>query len=215
MKRTLTLTLCALMLASMLMLTGCEGLFGLNEYEQSVLGTWICELDFSEEYGSVLAEDPDLAPHANFEGSVIKIVYTFNEDGTYEIEPDEDSAKEAYAELEADLTACYTSFVNELATINEIGVDEVLALSGFASIEEVVETDLAEIEYEDMINEFYQEGNFEAESDKLFFSDGKEYGVDEEMYETYELDGDTLTLLSFVDNGEVDTEIYPVVLKKK
>ena len=213
MKRTLSLILGILMLASIL--TGCSSPFGLNEYEQALIGSWYYEIDISAEYGADFTADPDFGPHSDFGGGIVKVVFNFYDDATYKIEADPESAQAAYDDLKADLTACYTSYVNELATTNELSFEETIAALEIESIDALVEEDLAALEYEDWINDFSQDGNFVGAEDRIFFSDGKEYRVDEKIYETYELDGDTLTITSYVDNGEVDTEGYPLVMTKE
>lgn len=71
-----------------------------------------------------------------------------------------------------------------------------------------------------MIEDMYMEGKYDAKDGKLFLSDSLETDVDETIYDTYEFSGKTLKLIDHVspDMSEEEKEynaiLYPMVFVK-
>ena len=89
------------------------------------------------------------------------------------------------------------------------------ALSG-TSVDEIIEEAFSAESMEDIADEFFNEGNFEADDGKLYLSDGYDYAVDPNSYETYELSDNQLVLTSGVDPefDEEDLAAYPITFEK-
>lgn len=205
-----------LALVMMLALVGC----GQTEAEKLV-GTWTADVDMSSMTNELLASMGEGAEeYFTFEGFSVTLVMTFNEDGTYSSTIDQASAEAAVDSLMVTLEDGMVKMLeDQLAAAGlAMTVDEMLAASGM-TMEDV----LAAVDTSSLVTEMTEgaatEGKFEAKDGKLFLSDGLDYEVDEAVYDTYELDGNSLTLLEHV-GAESDEEqlvadgMYPVTLTK-
>jgi hypothetical protein len=71
---------------------------------------------------------------------------------------------------------------------------------------------------EELVKSFETKGKFKAENGKLYTTSEEDEEISEDVYDTYELDGDVLTLKESFGADEEDKEllssVYPVVLKK-
>lgn len=143
---------------------------------------------------------------------------TFREDGTYSMTVDKEKLNASIEQLKQVLSAGLTRYMQDLidASGTEITVEELMNTLGIS-----VDTLLADAINDEVINaliaECTFEGNFNAKDGKLFTSAGKEFGIDENFYETYEVTEDTLTLLSIVSGEEssrLDETLYPITLKR-
>jgi hypothetical protein len=87
-------------------------------------------------------------------------------------------------------------------------------------LDELVEEALGKKVMDEMVDSMTDEGNFEVKDGKLFMSDGLDYEIDEEVYETYELNGDELKLIESVggddeeDLKDLADELYPMVFER-
>ena len=205
----LVLALCAAMLTAF---TGCG-----NEADKLV-GTWKAEVDLAAMINEELAADPALAEHFNISSFCVTLTMTFNEDGTYASGIDGDSVMAAMEGLIADLeTGIYAMFEAELEAAGlDMSVEDLMALSG-VSMDDV----LGEMTYtlesglvEQVVAESAMEGNYEVKGDKLFQSEGMEYAIDPAVYEVFELDGNTLTLVEYVGDDTGISEVYPITFTK-
>ena len=85
------------------------------------------------------------------------------------------------------------------------------------SIDDLLDEALGSEVIDALIAECSFEGHFDAKDGKLYTSAGLEFSIDESIYETYEVSGDTLTLLSIVngeDTSRLDEALYPIILKR-
>lgn len=216
MKKVMSLILVAAMLVVMLVgFTGC----GSNEAEKFV-GTWSTDVDLADMINEELATDPTIAEYIVLDSFMITMQMTFNEDGTYFATFDEASIQTALDEMMVVIEDGVTRMMeDEIAAAGlDMSVEDLLAMSDM-TLEDLMAEMTAALDGEAMIAEMMEEslmeGNYEATSDKLFLSDGLDYDVDEEVYELYEMDGSTLTLLENVGGDEDDLfGLYPLTFTK-
>lgn len=201
-----------LLLAMLLALTACGG-----GDADKLVGTWKCEMDLAEQINAEMDLDAETAEYLNFDSFEIVVFMEFNKDGTYSMYADMDALEESLDAAVADFSdgmAQYLEAMIYAQTGVEMTAEEILAASGMTMDDMMAEAfpdDMAE----DIAEGMTMEGKFEAKDGKLFTSAGMDYNVDPEVYETYELDGNTLTITGYVGDDADDVfGVYPLVFKK-
>ena len=199
MKKRIAIILSALLL---LLLTGCM------EETSAITGKWIMQTGYKELTGAVPsnAELGELAGYVDFDSLQLTAVYTFHEDRTYTFKADVEQYIRDCRDLWTDAINAY--YTDQIAARNlAITVEEAWELDG-VDVESLVNAEAIR----ESFAQLGSEGNYKAADGKLFLSAGKEFRVDPAVYTTYELNGDTLTLLETV--GEESPMKFPVTLTK-
>lgn len=217
MKKLIAMALSLVMV--LLMMAGC----GILE-QAKLVGTWKAEVDLSEAISQeILGEVGDMGEYFKIDSFKVNFVMTLNSDSTYSVTLEEASVEAAFDELLLVLKDGMIKMLkDQIAEMGlEMTVEEMLAASGM-SIDSLMEELAQSLEDEDivesLVEECSNEGNYKVNDGKLYMSDGLEYGVDENVYDTYVLDGDKLTLVEYVGGDEEDMAItkmvYPMVFTK-
>ncbi|MBQ3011321.1 MAG: hypothetical protein IJD81_09040 [Oscillospiraceae bacterium] len=202
-----------------------------------ILGTYEAEIDLTDlvcdefdKGAEITGTGISLSNHlTDFK---IVMISQFNEDGTYSQTIDSASLERAMGNMKnaiipvMDDFLLYTfkqEFVGYGYTINtREDVEGILNIAWDDIYSSVLGVDLNEF-VDEMINELSAdmfedtlllEGNYKAEDGKLFLSDGLEYNIDENVYETYEIDGDTVTITGGVNVEEEELLPYPYTMTK-
>lgn len=203
-----------LALVMLLAMAGCS-----DPGEASLTGTWEAQVDASAVLDEILADmDEELQSYFEFDGFSFTMVMTLREDGTYTTSADEVSVEAAVDSL---VTSLEDGMIKAMeAQLAQMGIDtsveEALAATGMTMADLMTGID-AEAMVAQMTGS--SEGNYKAEEGKLFLSSSLETTVDEAIYDTYELDGDTLTLTGhFGAEGEEEQafadDMYPMVFQR-
>lgn len=208
MKKILLVVLCVV--SMICLLSGCA-----SEADKLV-GNWATEIDMTDIMNEAVAE-LDMGEENVFSAFVFAMNLSFNEDGTYKMEVDEDKMEETLETAQGELNAFIVKYFEALISNQKLNmtVDEVLKQSGTN-----MDTLLAEFGLEDMYKELAEEilaeGAYDAKGGKLFMSDGKDSAIDEGEYELYTLDGDVLTFTGCYPETEVEDDVmdYPIVFNK-
>lgn len=199
-----------LVLSMLLCLTGC------SSDADKLVGTWECELDLSEQLNDELASDPEVAEFVEIKDFTMVIIMEFEDDGTYSMSVDEDALGETFESLKVDVAEGMAAYLENMA-LEEMGVemtaDEIMELAGM-NMDDLINSVFTEEMLDELVSGMEQEGNFEAKNGKLYTSAGLDYDVDPEVYETYELDGDELTLLEYHGDDDDVMDIYPMEFEK-
>lgn len=215
MKKCLSIALClGLVLTMLFMFTGC------NEQKKFV-GKWESEIDMTDFINEGMGLDDEMAEYVAIEDFEIVMQLIFNSDGTYKRTVDENSLEDTLEDAKEDLKDGMMDYFK--AYLKESGlnmtVDELLEASE-VDLDELVEEALGKKVMDEMVDSMTDEGNFEVKDGKLFMSDGLDYEIDEEVYETYELNGDELKLIEAVggddeeDLKDLADELYPMVFER-
>lgn len=194
-------------------------LAGCSNDSAELVGTWHCKMDILDMLVEQFEADPstaDFVDHVEMEEFVIEMVLVFNADGTYTMTID----KESYIDnLNKMVSECVTGYLYDyFASYFESEglsgtVDEILAGLGMNMTDLVAES-LSEMDLSDMSNAFDQSGNYTASNGKIYRSDGVENLPDPEVYETYTLEGNTLTIHNYFNHGESNSVGYPMVFER-
>lgn len=179
MKKLLCLLLAVMMVLS---LTACS-----KPLSESIVGSWstTLTLDFKE------------AELEGFDNVLeIPVIITFEEGGDVTIEAEEDGAKEAIDQLEADMhdylmDQFLQTFIDDGYTREE-AINNLEVYLG-VDVEELITAEVENMDlYNTIVNSIESEGEYEVDDENLILEiDGEELEV--------ELDGDTLTILEAED----------------
>ena len=172
--------------------------------KDTIVGTWKTNIDLAEAFNEEMAAS-GMGDYINIESFNLPLVMEFKADGTGSMTVDQEAMTETVDKLAADLTAGLEAYFTEyFASMGlEIDLDEALAASGM-SMDDLVEEMKAEFAGEDAFAEFTNEFKYKAEDGKLYMSEDLESEISE-VYNTYELKGNTLTL--DIGTEELDEEM--------
>lgn len=213
MKRTLSLFLVFVMVLA--------GLAGCGSERDAFIGTWSAKVELAEAVNNALGADADTGEYFSVETCEITIRLTFSKDGTYALAADEASVQAALDGMMDDLADGLVKLLAHRVAEDapKLSVEEWLEQNGL-SPEALIEEQRLQWEGAGLAarieEEFCTQGKFEVKDGKLLLSAGSEYAVDESVYDTYTLEGNTLTLLEHIGtDSESGPFVYPMIFTKE
>ena len=214
MKKILSLTLTALLLAALL--AGCGGAGGGAAEEKGITGSWAADVDMTEYLNEMLSEDEEIGQFLTLDNFTIKLLAEFKEDGTYTMAGDPESAQAAMDSLKEQLKGALTDYLQ--AMIDESGMDttveELLTEADMTMDDLMAEMDEA-YNAEDLVGDLNTEGKYLFEDGKLALSDSLDEEADIAEYEAATLEGDPLTLTGGEDADSEFAGLYPIVFERQ
>ena len=214
MKKILSLTLTALLLAALL--AGCGGAGGGAAEEKGITGSWAADVDMTEYLNEMLSEDEEIGQFLTLDNFTIKLLAEFKEDGTYTMAGDPESAQAAMDSLKEQLKGALTDYLQ--AMIDESGMDttveELLTEADMTMDDLMAEMDEA-YNAEDLVGDLNTEGKYLFEDGKLALSDSLDEEADIAEYEAATLEGDTLPLTGGEDADSEFAGLYPIVFERQ
>ena len=212
MKKKITSVLSLIVaLVLILSLTGCGE-------QKKFIGTWETTIDMSDFLNKSFDEDPEMADYLEVDDFSLVIKMTFNDDGTCRMFADEDQSEEAFEDVKKDLKKGFTEYFEDYIAASGLllSVDEVLEDTG-VDMDSLVEEAFGDDVFSGIMDGFASEGTFEVKNGKLFRSASLDTAIDENVYETYEISDNSLTLLASFGDDSVDAEemnLYPLIFTK-
>jgi hypothetical protein len=222
----LLLVICLLLSA---LLSGCGG------DGKKILGTWTAEIDYAaavnaginhaaaENSGIDSQEDiEDLTEYIQFDTFPLLTTFTFYEDGTYTVTTDSISVFNAVHTIRNHMAAGMLEYVDDLLRKEDLSlsVNEFLGYLGLNKINlgEYLITDRALGEMAELLSKGTT-GLYRVKNGKIYMTSGTDAILTEENYDTYTLDGNTLTLHECHCEQEegfenINQELYPLVLTR-
>lgn len=215
MKKRISFILCLVLAALMLSMSGCE-----SEEKQELLGRWRCEIDLTEQISQGLDPEGETADYLKIDAFLIPVEMEFREDDIFSMEVDMDSVDESLEHLMDGIVEGMSRYLEDMMyeqTGIETPVEEILSSTGM-TMEDLVdmmfpEETVAELK-EQIASEFTKAGRFLAEEGRLYTSADVDLDVDMEVYETYTLHAQRLTLMAYVGPGGTDELLYPMEFSK-
>lgn len=197
-----------LVLVMLLALTGCSG------DQEKLVGTWEAELDMASVFNESMG-DAEEAEFLAVDSFSFKMVLTFTEEDTYTMSADEDSVVAAMEGLKEDLKAGMEEYLVHVMAQEGLvmDIDEIMEMMGL-SMDELIDSVVTQELIDEMVSVMVTEGKYRAEDGKLYLSDSVDTVVDMTTYETYTLEGDTLTLVSTTETDEYSEYLYPMTFTK-
>lgn len=218
MKRIASLALVLVMIVALFAGCASSGSESKLTDQEKLVGTWKGDLDMTKTMMEELGEGVE-----GFELDEFKVtaVFTFTQEGTYTMELDEESVQKAMDGLIAGMEGFMKTMMEEMAKEAGMTLEDMLAASGM-TMEDMMSMVTEELEGQDLVGEMVKdaksEGKYKAENGKLYLSESLDAEVDINVYDTYTLEGDVLTLTATYGADEEETDmmksVYPIVLKK-
>ena len=92
----------------------------------NIVGTWETTMDYAGLLNVMMRSDPDMGEYFNFSEIIIRLVFQFDEDGTYSLSVDPASAESIYQDVVTQmLTGLKSYFID-----NNVDFDELLQEAG-------------------------------------------------------------------------------------
>ena len=188
--------------------------------KENLVGTWKTSVNMAEMLNTAMAE-AGMGDYIQVETFELPIIMELREDGTATLSVDAEGMAATADKLVEDMIPGLEKFlVDSVAAAGvELSLEEILAASGIASMEEFAGQLKDDFLNAGAFDEVAAELKYKAKDGKLYFSDDLESDVVLGEYNTYKLEGDTLTL--DVGNMEIDEEdeelakyMFPMVLTR-
>lgn len=203
----------AVLLASMMMvglLAGCGG-------DDAIVGDWETSVEMADYLNQEFA-DEGMGDYIHLDSFAIEIRFSFDKDGTYTCSVDEAAFGRTVEGLKTVMKEGLTAYAEDMIAqwgLEGFSVDDVFAAGG-TTLDELMDESFNAADLSDMTDAFAAEGNYKAKDGKLYLSDGLDHTIDEDVYDTYKIEGDELTLLESVgsDDDGFGADLYPIALKK-
>ena len=193
MKKIIALSLCLILALS---LCACGGA------KEDLTGKWNANINMADAFNAeIAAADPAMAEYMAVESFNLPLVLELKEDGTYTMSVDPAAMESTMTKLAEDMAAGLEAYFTAIFAEQglEMDVNEALASMGM-DLDTLVAELTAELTSEDTFAAFASEGKYKAEKGKLHLTESMDEVINPAIYNTYTLEGDTLTL-------EVGTEV--------
>jgi len=196
-------------------LTGCGG--G-SDKAKELVGTWQADMDMSDMFNEQFASDPDLAKHVKIDSFVMRLVFTFNDDGTYAFSVDNDSIADSMENVKEALRTGLDSYFTEMMAqqgIEGVDMDTALATMGI-DIDAMIDELLSEEAIDEMMADTTQEGKYMVKDGKFYVSDDVDTAADDTCESfTYTLSGSEMSVTEASGADDDMAEFFPLVFKKQ
>lgn len=183
-----------------------------------LVGTWSLEYDLSNALAGEMGDE-----YADFNSPlVMKMMFEFNEDGTYRIYTEEDSFvanfnswADAFVTFSVDMMY---DMLKEQQGLEKADADAMFEEVYSMGIEEYMRETVAQsLDAKALASEMATSGKYEISGDKLHMSEG-DAEIDKNAYDVFSVNGDVLKLE--LPAGAANEEIvpglsYPIELKKE
>lgn len=192
---------------------------GKKDPAKQFYGNWNTTADFTQELKDNMGEVKDyISDDFKFE---LTLNFTFNEDGTYKMQIDEDKLSVTMDDFKAELKQVILKYFKATnSTYAKYSDKELIALfnkvmeGGYDAYVDQLFKD--EIDVQSLRDSYNVEGKFKVDDGKLFLSAGKEYEVDESAYFIYELKSDNeIVFNDYIINGKSDDSNLPMPVTVK
>lgn len=186
--------------------------------QEKLVGTWKGDMDLTKAMQDELGEGVEGFELDEFK---VTVVFEFTKEGTYTMSLDEASVQKAMEGLIAGMEGFMKTMMEEMAKEAGMTLEDLLAASGM-TMEDMMKMVTEELEGQDLVGEMVKEakkeGKYQAKDGKLHLSEDKDEDIEEDVYDTYTLEGDVLTLTATYGADEEETDmmksVYPIILKK-
>ena len=190
---------------------------GCGESSVDLSGTWKCQRDYTEQMNTSFAQGlgsmaDDITKYIQFSDFVLIMELEITSDGMMRITLDEDALRAQVEKNQEIIATGLKTYFTEMITDAglDMSVDEYLESAG-VDIDAIAEEAMGESFIAAQKASTEKSNRYTIEGDKLYsYADGSVANPD--YYETFTLEGDTLTFTSASFDLEVD--VYPVVFTR-
>ncbi len=210
------------MVMSMVLLIVMVILFASCGNQNKFIGQWTTTVDITDNLKDLVKEiDSDLAEYVDFYQITVSYTYTFNDDGTYSLEINENDFKENWSDVRDDFIDGLDEYYIDIAKADmmqegeNVTTEDVYNAVGDSIEELAIKTGnevFGDETYELFVQSLENRGTYKVKDSKLYTTFTDENGNETTDYEEFEIISDSEIKLTS-SNGEVGT-IYPLILKK-
>ncbi len=209
MKKVLSAVLAVIMVFAMTaMLAGC------GDDSKSLVGTWEATVDIADAVNAgISGEDEELGKYLKLDKFEMVMRFTFNEDGTFVMEGDAESMMKSMEGARDVFEQGMREYLKAMFQAQgvDMELDEALKAAGI-DLNALIDEMMASMDTEELAKEMRTEGQYKVKGDKLYTYDGV---MDKDVYDTFTLEGDKLTLLESHGQTEDALEgLYPCEFTK-
>lgn len=185
--------------------------------EGKLVGRWKTTMNMAElvNAGILAGGDEEMAEYLHVDDFGLNLQYTFNKDGTYVVAVDRAAAETAFESMRAKLKDGMIAYLEAMLAEEglDMSLDELFEFAGF-TLDDLLEEAVGDALLDQLIEVWETGGKWAAEGGKLYMTYDANAEIDKNVYDTYELSGNTLTLLEPVGGSADDALVYPIVLTK-
>ena len=220
MKKRISLLLClSLFLSMSCMLSGC------NQDQKQIIGIWQAEINYAAAVNAgIYSADgmEDVGDYFAYDSFPLTTTFTFLSDGTYTVTLDPQSVFKAVQGIRGHMGAGMEQYLaDQIKKAGlDISADAYLAMLGLNRITlgEMLFTNYTMGKIAEELSKG-SSGLYRVEKGKLYMNNDINAALTEENYDTYQLDGDTLTLLECHCQQDerfenISESLYPIVLTR-
>lgn len=178
----------------------------------SIVGTWETTMDAAEGFNMAIEsyEDPLLTKHVQIDSFMLKMIYTFDENGVYTAVCDKEFLNENIPELKKELEGDIGKYMEAVAKEKGLNMtaEQLLTIMGYDSMSEFID----EMFPQEMIDALAApaSGTYRVDENKLYMVLDGEEATD--YYETIIITEDTITVTGN-SLGESE-EMYPITFNR-
>ena len=185
--------------------------------KEDLSGTWKTTLDMSASYNAELvAVDPTMAEYLKLDSFDVPLIMELKADGTYTMTVDRaelETVMDQVIEVTTNGTLAYFEDILAQEGI-EMDVNEALTLMGI-SLDDLVAELTAELDSEEFYASMGGEGKWKASDGKFYMTDSLDAVAGIGEYNTYVLEGDTLTLdIGTETLDEASAQMFPMIFSR-
>lgn len=198
---------------------------GCDSDAKDIIGSWTADINYAAAVNAgIYSADgmEEMGDYFKFDEFYLTTTFTFLEDGTYTVELDAVSVFNAVQGIRGHMAAGMEEYIRDeirKAGLN-ISASSYLGMLGlnWITLGEMLFTDYTMGKIAEELSKG-SKGRYQVKNGRIYMTEDLEQELSEENYDTYSLEGDTLTLLECHCQQEegfenVTKEIYPVVLKR-
>lgn len=209
----------------------------LEALRQSLLGKWVTQVEMKDTFAQVVDSIlgyPGISFADYLDSFPVAMVMELTDSGTYFVYGDKDAMGDTIVALKS----ATSSFTEDLlllvlidtltsyypdATLNswedieellEMSKEEMIITRLGMPIDEYVEQNMGDNYLNEVIESMESEGRFSVEPGKLHTSSDINVEPKEGDYESFVLDGDTLTLTDYAGTSSMEGVVYPMVFQR-
>ena len=185
--------------------------------KEDLSGTWKTTLDMSASYNAELeATDPTMAEYLKLDSFDVPLTMELKADGTYTMTVDRADLQTVLDQvIEATKGGILAYFEEILAQEGiDMEVSEAMALMGI-SLDDLVAELTTQFESEEFYASMGGAGNWKAAKGKFYMTDSLDIPAGIGEYNTYVLEGDTLTLDAGTETlDEASANMFPMIFTR-
>lgn len=195
--------------------------------EELIIGEWEGTVEFGDYMSELLATSLDAGDEDYFDNLTFDMVFDFEftKDGEATLTINKSEFEKSLDSMKDDLKEGLAQMLKDMAEENDADLDDLVAGSGYDSLDELIDDALSELTAEDMLDSFgggdMLSGTYEIDGDKLYILDeGEERGDDNCL--SFEISEKKLTInLSDEAKAELDEDeeivssMFPMELNRK